>query len=55
MRFDRFQDLRECDFQRQLLERMLWDVVDWSRSGDEFPVMLNDVFGTTMFGQRNAA
>ncbi|MBF9128535.1 radical SAM protein [Plantactinospora sp. S1510] len=55
MRFDRFQDLRECDFQRQLLERMLWDVVDWTRSGDEFPVMLNDVFGTTMFGQRNAA
>jgi uncharacterized protein len=55
MRFDRFQDLRECDFQRQLLERMLWDVVDWSRSGEEFPVLLNDVFGTTMFGRRGAA
>lgn len=51
MRFDRFQDMRECDFQRQLLERMLWDVVDWSRTGgEEFPRMLNDVFHTTMFG-----
>lgn len=50
MRFDRFQDLRECDFQRELLERMLWDIVDWSRSGQDFPVMLNDVFGTRMFG-----
>jgi uncharacterized protein len=49
-RFDRFQDMRECDFQRQLLERMLWDVVDWSRSSEDFPRMLNDVFHTSMFG-----
>jgi radical SAM protein with 4Fe4S-binding SPASM domain len=50
MRFNRFQDLRECDFQRNLLERMLWDVVDWSRSSENLPQTLNYVFGTTMFG-----
>jgi radical SAM protein with 4Fe4S-binding SPASM domain len=48
MRFDRFQDLRECDFQQQLVERMLWDVAEWSLD-PRFPANVNDVFGTTMF------
>ena len=48
MRFDRFQDLRECRFQQRLVEQMLWDVVDWS-ADERYPQSLNDVFGTAVF------
>lgn len=50
MRFGRFQDMRECRFQQRLIERMLWDVVDWTeQNGKDFPRCLNETFNTRMF------
>jgi uncharacterized protein len=50
MRFGRMQDLRVCKFNRALLERMLWDVIEWEQQfGERFPKVLNELFSTSMF------
>jgi uncharacterized protein len=48
MRFDRMQDLRECSFSQRLVEKMLWDIEEWSKD-PEFPESLNRHFGTNLF------